>query len=179
MDKLLDKNIKQFKLSNGDEIVCEIYQYPDDEFEELIATKIMELRFVDNYMAAIPNRYYALRPWMSFYDNVNLLYSLNPMHIVGEVTPSVDLKKLYFKSLSILEKQIKEGDNHRLVVRSDSLEDEGKEDEEERLMEEMYREGLEGRGEDEFDFELELDNPDDSSAPEDNIIKFKLDKKLR
>jgi hypothetical protein len=100
------------------------------------------------------------------------------MHIVGEVTPSVDLKKLYFKTLSILEKQIKEGNNHRLVVRSDSLEDEGKEDEEERLMEEMYREGLEGRGEDEFDFELELDNPDDSSAPEDNIIKFKLDKKL-
>ena len=176
MHKIIDKNIKQFKLSNGDEIVCEIYQWPDEEFEEIIATKIMLLRFVDNFMTS--SRYYALRPWMAFYNDIDLLYSLNTYHIVGEVNPSNDLKKLYYKSIAVLEKQLKEGNNQRLIIRSDSLEDETEEDEEERLMEEMYREGLEGRGEDEFDFELESDNPDDSSEPEDNIIKFKFDKKL-
>ena len=88
------------------------------------------------------------------------------------------MKKLYYKSIAVLEKQLKEGNNQRLIIRSDSLEDETEEDEEERLLEESYREGLEGRGEDEFDFELESDNPDDSSEPEDNIIKFKFDKKL-
>ena len=40
-------DFRQFKLSNGDEIICEIVQWPEDSEEEMIIRKAMELKSHD------------------------------------------------------------------------------------------------------------------------------------
>ena len=106
MDKI-EPILKQFKMSNDEEIVCEIISFPDDEENDVIVRKVLKISSVDNYLSG--SKYYSLRPWMSFYDNINLLYVLNPFHIVAEIEPSDDLKSLYFETLEMIDEDLKEG----------------------------------------------------------------------
>ena len=106
----MDKNepiLKQFKMSNDEEIVCEIISFPDDEENDVIVRKVLKISSVDNYLSG--SKYYSLRPWMSFYDNINLLYVLNPFHIIAEIEPSDDLKSLYFETLQMIDEDLKDG----------------------------------------------------------------------
>jgi len=99
--------LKQFKLTNDEEIVCEIVQWPEDVDEPVIIKKVLKINSSDNYLSG--TKYYSLRPWMSFYDNIDLLYSLNPFHILGEIEPSDDLKELYLETLQMIAEDLMEG----------------------------------------------------------------------
>ena len=106
MDKI-EPILKQFKMSNDEEIVCEIISFPEDDETDVIVRKVLKISSYDNYMSN--TKYYSLRPWMSFYDNINLLYVLNPFHIIAEVEPSDDLKSLYFETLQMIAEDLAEG----------------------------------------------------------------------
>ena len=64
--------VKQFKLTNNDEIVCEVHQWNDSESDDIIIKKALKIVSIEDYSRGI--RFFALRPWMSFQDDPDYLH---------------------------------------------------------------------------------------------------------
>lgn len=92
-----EDNYRQFKLSNGDEIVCEVLQYPEDEEDvSIIVRNVFRIAMIVNSNDD-GNRYYQFRPWMVYQDKGDLSQVINLNHIVAEATPTKELLTHYFK----------------------------------------------------------------------------------
>jgi hypothetical protein len=108
----MSDNLQQFKMTNGDEIICELVQWPENEDQDVIIRKVLKINSSESYVSGA--KYYSLRPWMSFFDNMNLLYMLNPLHVVCQIEPSADLKTLYLETLQMLAEDIADG-KHKMI----------------------------------------------------------------
>ena len=95
------KSIRQFKLSNGDEIVCDVVEWPsvDDEHDGLVIRNAYKIHMI---MPLTPteNRYYQFRPWMVYQDNPEYFQILNAGHILSEATPSEEMLIQYQRLLN-------------------------------------------------------------------------------
>jgi len=87
------EDIKQIKMSSGDEILCEIVDINDDE---LIIRNALQICKVD---VDATRTYGMLRPWISFQETTQELISLNDMHIVAIALPSNDLMKQFANAI--------------------------------------------------------------------------------
>ena len=94
---------KQFKLTNGDEMICELVANGDeDSTADVIIRRAMKIVTTDDLEENI--RYYTLKPWMSFQDDTTDLVALNSVHIVGESTPSETVMLHYAAALADADK---------------------------------------------------------------------------
>ena len=95
---------KQFKLTNKEEIVCEVIDQDDSDIRspDVIVRNAMKIVTVENWEDNI--RYYTFKPWMSFVDDTEELMSLNSVHIVGECTPSDQVMRHYNNALKEVER---------------------------------------------------------------------------
>jgi len=94
---------KQFKLTNGDEMICELVASGDeDSTADVIVRRAMKIVTTDDLEENI--RYYTLKPWMSFQDDTADLVALNSVHIVGESTPSETVMLHYAAALADADK---------------------------------------------------------------------------
>lgn len=73
--------IRQFKLASGEEVVCQIIQWHNEEELEIVVRKPMKL--VMGEMAETGVRYYSFRPWMVYQENPEDLIVLNGHHVIG------------------------------------------------------------------------------------------------
>lgn len=87
-----NNSVKQFKLNNGEEIVCEILEYADDEYYDLLIRRAFEIKCI---MGPDYTRYYAMKPWMTTAEGKDNFISLNAASIIGEVNPSEPVMKHY------------------------------------------------------------------------------------
>lgn len=90
-------DFRQFKLSNGDEIICEIVQWPGDDEEDMIIRKAMQLKSYDDDGRGI--RYYNFKPWITMQEDTDGFLSLNYAHILAEVIPSDKMLKHFFEAV--------------------------------------------------------------------------------
>lgn len=88
----LDTNYRQFKLANGEEILCEIIQWSDEEESAIIVRKAMRIYQVDRVDGY---RMYTLRPWMMYSEDPDQLMTINDTQIIGECEPAPTLLKQY------------------------------------------------------------------------------------
>ena len=94
---------KQFKLTNGEEMVCELVASGDeDSTADVIVRKAMKIVVTDDLEENV--RYYTLKPWMSFMDDTGELVALNSVHIVGEAQPSETIMLHYAAALADADK---------------------------------------------------------------------------
>lgn len=153
---MINKAFKQFKMSNDDEVICEVLEWNNEENDAIIVRSALKLVNVEDFEKGI--RFYAFRPWMVYIDDPDVLHTVNSHHIISEVDPSDDIIKQYVQAVSKLRSDIKE----KKKKPSASL------DEMAKLMENM--------DEDEFDNYLEQiasDYKEIDSAEISNVIKFK------
>ena len=80
--------LKQFKLTNDDEVVASVIDYNEAEDTLVVknALKIFHAEDFDNNV-----RYYSFKPWMSFQDNIEEIVVIHLGHVIGEVAPSAGL----------------------------------------------------------------------------------------
>lgn len=128
--------IKQFKLSTGEEIICEVVQWDDADSAAIIIRAGMQLVENNNFKSGI--RLYTFKPWLSFNENPIVLQSLNSAHVIGETTPSVEMLKMYSNCLVKLKKFLKEY-GHSTAMDLDDLSDLTDEELHDVLEEEMER----------------------------------------
>jgi len=98
-------NVKQFKLTNNDEIVCEVASWNDEETDEIIIKKALKIVSIEDYTRGI--RFFALRPWISFQDNPDELQSLNASHIIVTSTPTKSVLKYYNTCITAIKQDLK------------------------------------------------------------------------
>ena len=98
-------NLKQFKLTNDEEIICEVLETEDNPGAEVVVRKVLKLMCIDDYDRNV--RYYSFKPWMSFTDDIDGLQTLSLGHIVGQMNPSVTLALHYAQAVKEVESGIK------------------------------------------------------------------------
>ena len=76
---------KQFKLTSGDEVICEVVQWNMDDETEIVVRKAMKLVMGETEGGSY--RYYSFRPWMVYQENLQDFIILNAAHIVGVAQP--------------------------------------------------------------------------------------------
>lgn len=113
--------VRQFKLASGEEIVCEIIQWNNEEELELVVRKAMKLVMGEMETGV---RYYSFRPWMVYQENPDDFIVLNGNHVIGIGFPTDSLLKQYDEAVVEMdemyksrEKEYKEslGDDYKSV----------------------------------------------------------------
>ena len=161
--------LKQFKMANGDEIICEVVQWPENEDSDLVVRKILKINSADNYYSS--TKYYSLRPWLAFYDNINLLYVLNPFHILCEVEPSADLKGLYLETMIMIEEDLKSGKSKLTKVSEKMLSEQEAAEEIAKNNAELFESLIE----EQYNLDLKMDT-DSAKEKLENIVLFRKPK---
>jgi len=92
---MTDDSIQQFKMSNGDEIICTIEEYGDGDFIVKAALKMVEIPF--DFEDS--QRGFVFRPWMNYQDDIEKSVVLNAISIVAFYEPSEFMKKGYLEAV--------------------------------------------------------------------------------
>jgi|TARA_R110000803_G_scaffold34404_3_gene75120 hypothetical protein len=87
-ESTVEMEVKQFKLSSGEEILAEVVQWQDDDDIEVLIRKAMRLVMMENEEGF---KYYAFRPWMVYQESNDDLIILLATHIVGIGFPTDSL----------------------------------------------------------------------------------------
>lgn len=154
---------KHFKLTSGDEIVCEVIDY-EEESADAVIRKALRIEIVEDFEQNV--RYYTFKPWLSFQDDVDEYISLNPTHIICEALPSETIMTHYYKALDDVVKYNTLKKNSKISM--EELHDkmsELTEKEMEEFLERKYRELQE-----EVEYSYDSDSADDRSE---NVIVFR------
>lgn len=154
----MTSEIKQFKLTNDDEIICEVLEWDNDDTSNIIVRRALKIINVEDYSKGV--RFFAFRPWMLFNDDPDELQTINSVHIIGELNPADSVVEKYMTSVVSLANA-----KHKSFP-LDDVAKKAEEMDEDAFDEYMYKLSEEQ----ELGVEREYDN--DSDRPE-NIIKFK------
>lgn len=75
-------NIRQFKLTTGEELICQVLEWADDDEVDIVIRHVYEINRVDD--DARGYRYYNLKPWMVMQEGDERFITLNTMHVVSQ-----------------------------------------------------------------------------------------------
>jgi hypothetical protein len=116
--------IKQFKLTNNDEIICEVVEWDTgDESGDVLIKKALKVVSVEDYQRGW--RFFAFRPWMSFQDDPGSMQTLNSSHIIVTTIPSKNILKHYKRCLNTITKESKSsGMGKKIYANLDEIQDE-------------------------------------------------------
>jgi hypothetical protein len=96
-------DLRQLILSNGQELLCEVIQWPDldiDDSEVMIVRQAAKIIIQENFKEG--TRWFTFRPFMTYQDDNNSMVSLMPYHIMSIGHPSALLKKQYNKYIKMM-----------------------------------------------------------------------------
>ena len=94
--------IKQFKLTNDDEIICEVLETDTGDNTAILIRGALRVIESQDFERGI--RFFGFRPWMSFNDDPKILQTINSGHIIGEITPEDKLIKIYMETINEINK---------------------------------------------------------------------------
>jgi hypothetical protein len=103
------KEIRHFKLTSGEEVICEVVEWDSEDSSSIIIRAAMLL--VENISIKSGVKIFSFRPWLSFQEDPELLHTINAVHIVGETFPSKQLLQMYKKCLIKLNNYLKENND--------------------------------------------------------------------
>ena len=96
-------DIQQFKLSTGDELICEVLNWKESEVK---VRKVLKVASV--YLDEDTENVYVFRPWMTYSTDFDEVVSINPHNIVATCEPSYIMEMQYYEGLDIMRKHMKD-----------------------------------------------------------------------
>ena len=122
-------NIKQFKLTNNEEIVCEVVEWDTrDEVGDILVKKALRVIAIEDYQKGW--RFFAFRPWMSFQDDPESLQTINSSHIIVTTNPTANIIKHYKACLRGIAHDLKlnkSGKRKKVYANIDEIQDQMRE----------------------------------------------------
>ena len=103
--------IRQFKMTNGEEIICKILSEPEGESDEMIVNNCLKLYRIDMSRDVA---YHSFRPWMFMKDDLTDAVSINTYHIVAATIPSKEMQVQYKEALYELKLAAKNKETYSL-----------------------------------------------------------------
>lgn len=105
-------DLKQFKINGDTEIVCEVIEWADDEYADLLIRRAFEIKTI---LAPDNTRFYILKPWMALQEGKENYISLNTMHIMAEANPAKKVIQHY--KHAVKESELTESEVEKRVER--------------------------------------------------------------
>ena len=102
--------IRQFKLVDGSEIVCEVIEWNDDTTDE----SVMRNALVIQYMVRDDHRLCSMRPWMLQQVQNDYLQTLNAGHITVDAKPAPETLENYEETVQFLQTNLEDLDEESL-----------------------------------------------------------------
>ena len=90
--------VKQFKIITGDEIICQVVEWADDDVPELVVRNALVIVSVDS--PATGTRYYTFKPWITMQEGDECLITINAQDIVAQANPPTELLKYYYNAVN-------------------------------------------------------------------------------
>ena len=118
----MNTDVRQIVLSNGQEILCEVIQWPDidvDDSEVMIIRKAAKIIIQENFKEG--TRWFTFRPFMTYQDDNSSLCSLMPYHIISIGHPSNILEKQYQKYVSLMIQELEQKQEENSDTLSDFI----------------------------------------------------------
>jgi hypothetical protein len=97
--------VRQFKMITGQEIICEVMEWPDDQVADMIVKNAVEVVGTD---MADGIRYYSFKPWMVMQEGDGVFLNLNADMIVCEAIPTAKLFSYYEEAIANKKKELEE-----------------------------------------------------------------------
>ena len=97
--------IKQFRLSTAEELICEVIEWDTEESTAIVIRAAFKIIESENWKTGV--KVLAFRPFMAFGEDPSIIQTINALHIVAEVTPNSELLKMYVKCVSKMKKEMK------------------------------------------------------------------------
>ena len=96
---------KQLKLISGEEIICEVVYYPDNDNEDnvMVIRSAIELAMHEDLEEAI--RFYTFKPYMMYVYDEEQLITLNANNITSMTTPHDEMLRQYKNHFNRLVKE--------------------------------------------------------------------------
>lgn len=91
---------RQFKLSNNQEIICNVLEWDNEETSSIIINNVLEISAHDNFRENM--RVIGFRTWMCYPGPLNKVLSINSNHIVAETIPAGGLLENYLKTVTAI-----------------------------------------------------------------------------
>ena len=104
---MIIENVKQIKMVNGDELICEILEELEDDLIVRYCLLIDKFRTTNNeeeYTTTL----YVLKPWMTYIEQKDEVITINAYHCMALSNPHVELLKQYETALSKIIEMSKE-----------------------------------------------------------------------
>ena len=95
------ENLAQFKLSNGNEVVCDIIHERDEE-EFIIAKNAMQI--IQSFDADAEEIFFIFRPWLNFVETSDEKITIAKNHIVGRSLVNMALECEYYNARNVMNK---------------------------------------------------------------------------
>ena len=102
----MSKQIRQFKLTNNDEVICEVLEWDTEDNAAILVKGALRILNFDDFSKGV--RLFAFRPWMGMQDDPDIFLTINAAHIVGEVSPSENIIKHYAKTVNSIKTMVEE-----------------------------------------------------------------------
>jgi len=153
----MSKQIRQFKLTNNDEVICEVLEWDSADNAAILVKGALRILNFDDFSKGV--RLFAFRPWMGMQDDPDIFLTINAAHIVGEVSPSESIIKHYSKTVSAIKKMIEEKKYPNLDMDKvlEEIPEDATDEEFDEILEDIIRE----------------ENGPSFDSSEGNVIKFK------
>jgi len=90
--------VKQFKLTNDEEILCEVVEWDSQDDPKIVIRAALKIVTGENLDQGF--RFFSFTPWMGFTSDPNDLHMLNAAHIIGESNPTDELMEHYIEALT-------------------------------------------------------------------------------
>lgn len=92
--------IKQFKLTSGDELVCEVVEWADEDNCDMVIRRAFT---IVTQVSEESHRYHSFKPWMALQEGTDMYITLNSNHIISEANPDIKVLKFYHDAVNSAE----------------------------------------------------------------------------
>ena len=92
-------NIKQFKMTTGDEIICEVIEWSTEDNPDIVVRKALQIVCIDDDTKGV--RYYNFKPWMTMQEGDDVFLCINSEHIIAEGNPTAMILKYFLDAVEV------------------------------------------------------------------------------
>lgn len=85
-------DIKQFKLTSGEEIICEVIEWATEQYSDIVTRRCFMIKTAFDKDGI---RFYSFRPYMALQEGPEMYITMNNNHIISEGNPDETLVKHY------------------------------------------------------------------------------------
>ena len=106
-------NIKQLKIADGSEIICEIMEELEEDIVVRGAFRIARVD-LDNEKS-----YYMFKPWMTYIERPDHFITINLYHLIAASVPSKEILDQYTNAIEKIKEEIENQKEEELNITTD------------------------------------------------------------